>query len=269
MAVLVLGAAAATAGAWGGAPGWDNWNCNLHVYWGALYGSPEDTGCYFGVQPTATDGYDLIDSKDPPTPSGNYVNAFWWHPGWVDDLGDPVGPLMADWRAPITPEGASKQWGKAHAVPVLPPTDYWAVETNYNLAETGCMDPCWNIVDYPIAASVYVTWIFGVTQTPPPPVPPEDYTFTIVYKHGLNSKPTACMEAGVTTPAKDTAWDMEVTDHIVIPVWSLDFVPYAYPACDGTESPPDRAKFFVIVNNPDTTPTCTIDVDPPSPQEEP
>ena len=37
----------------------EEWNCNVHAYWGALGGSPADTGTYWGVRPGMTDGYDV------------------------------------------------------------------------------------------------------------------------------------------------------------------------------------------------------------------
>jgi len=44
IAIGILGLAAGSAAA-----SWDNWNCNLKVYWGALDGSPADAADYFGV----------------------------------------------------------------------------------------------------------------------------------------------------------------------------------------------------------------------------
>jgi parallel beta-helix repeat protein len=236
----------------------DNWNCNLRVYWGAFGGNPNDTGDCFGALPGATDEYEITDSKKPPDVPYSHVCAWFHRPTWNQ------GRIMCDWRAPI-PEGTSKRWGTGL-------TDTWNVKTNLDNGPSNYFHPdCDPLREfpYPIAASVYITWVFGVKETPPYPFPPEDYTFSLIYRGGINPKPGGTKLAdAMDPPALDTTWDMKATPYIALPLWSIDFHPWTSD-CSDFETP-DTAKFYIMVSNPADYPlSCDIAVDPAGAQPAP
>lgn len=223
----------------------DDWNCNLRVYVGEIGGAPADTGQYFGVRPDASDEYEQGDSKKPGVPQGDYAYAWFQHPNWGQ------GPIAADWRAPL-PEASTKSWGVEPPLPFLPPTDYLGVKTNVNGDGPGCDDPCGYGMTYPAAAAIYLTWEFGVGEGVPAPLPPDDYTFTLKYKGGINAKPAGCLPPGVAVPANNTTWDMRTTSSIAIPLWSAAFQPFSADCMN--YAPSDTAKFVIIVANPEGEP---------------
>jgi parallel beta-helix repeat protein len=230
----------------------DDWNCRLSAYYGALGGVPQDANAWMGVDPGATDDYDpLLDARKPGEPMGQYVYT------WFDRLAWGKGRITSDRRPPI-PEGTSKRWGTALS-------DTWNVKTNIDNGPSGYFHPDCDPLhefEYPVAASIYIAWEFGVREWPPYPLPPEDYTFSLIYRGGINPKPAGTMlPDAMQPPALDFSWDMEATPHIVLPLWSIDFHPWRAD-CGGFQVQ-DTAKFFILVHNPsDTALTCEIAVEP-------
>lgn len=233
----------------------DDWRCQLRAYWGDLDGSPRDVNAVFGVLPGATDDWDLgIDSKKPAEPFGDYVYTWFYRPAWNE------GYIHGDYRAPVM-EGTSKRWGTALQ-------DTWNVKTNVDNGGSGYFhpdcDPFWEL-EYPVAASIYITWDLGVVSH----MPPEDYTFTLVYRGGISPKPAGTkLSDAMDPPAINFTWDMDATPYIVVPLWNIAFQPWKAD-CSGFQAP-DTAKFFILVTNPAAAgPSCTIAVDPSSPQTAP
>jgi PKD repeat protein len=229
-----------------------DWNCQLKAYWGSVGGAPRDLDDYFGVRPGATDGYDPgLDAKKPGEPFGNYVYAWFQRPSWGQ------GNIMHDWRSPVA-EGTSKVWGTATL-------DTWNVKTNLDNGASGIYDSCVGDIEYPVAASIYLSWEFGVSETPPQPLPPDDYRFTLQYKGGINAKPAGTLLGDATMPTTDQTWDMEATPYIAIPLWNVAFQTYN-AACDDY-SAGDTARFKIIVLNPAANfcPTCSFVYSPASP----
>jgi len=249
--LLLLGLIALGAGRAGAS--WDDWNCQLKAYWGALDGAPQDVGNYLGVKLGATDDWDLgIDAKKCPEPPGGAQLRTWFNrPSWNE------GPIMGDHRAPIN-EATSKRWGTATI-------DTWNLKTNLDNGGSGVFDECFGYTEFPIAASAYINWRLGVGEEH---IPPDDYTFTLIYAGGINPKPAGTkLPDAMDPPAIGTTWDMETTSYIVIPLWSINFQPLL-PDCSDF-APPDTARFWILVTNPDTIPTCTILIDPTPPQRPP
>ena len=250
--LLLVGVLAIAAGR--AVPSQDHWNCHLAAYWGALGGAPHDRYSFLGVYPGATDGFDVgVESKKPGEPFGLYVYSWFARPAWGH------GPIGADWRGPID-EGTSRRWGTAVV-------DTWNVKTNLDNGPSGVLDECFGDREFPIAASIYITWRFGVGETPPP-TPPDDYIFTLIYRGGVNPKPAGTkLPDAMDPPAIGTAWNMEATRYLLLPLWSVDFQPYLAD-CSGLAAP-DTPRFWILVTNPDTIPTCTILMDPDGPQRPP
>jgi hypothetical protein len=151
---------------------------------GNLNGIPSDVGC-LGVEPDASDLYDLIDAKMPSEPRGPYVYA------WFERPARGQGPIMADWRAPVA-EGTSKVWGTGVQ-------DTWNVKTDLHNGPSGCFDPdcdIFNGLEYPIAAHIYITWAFGLADNPLYPVPPSDYVIQAVYRDDVGAKPAGTGSPG-------------------------------------------------------------------------
>jgi len=237
------------------AASWLDWDLQLQAYWGALDGHPRDTISRLGVSPFTTDGFDVGgDSRKPGPMFGPTVYAWFNRPDWGR------GPILCDLRSPI-PEGTSKRWGTAIY-------DTWNVKTTVDNGPSGYFHPDCDplqALEYPIAASIYITWEFDAA----PCNPPEDYTFTLVYRGGISPKPAATkLPDAMDPPAIGTTWDMETTPYIVVPLWSVAFQPWLSD-CSGL-GVPDTAKFFIVVKNPaDTLPICAIEVDPGGPQTAP
>ena len=156
-----------------------DWNVWLKASFGSVGGSPQDVTAFIGVYPGSTDEWDQgYDSKKPGLPMGDYVYT------WFNRLDWREGPIAADFRCEIA-EGISKRWGTAI-------DDTWNVKTSVDNGASGYFDPDCDplqALEYPVAGSIYVTWEFGVTDHPPLPLPPDDYTFTLVYQGGVNPKP--------------------------------------------------------------------------------
>jgi len=80
------------------------WYIELRVH-RDMVGGIASPVCWFGVEPSATDGFDyMLDAMAPPHPPGEWIEAVWLRPTW-----DPWERFLSDWRVAIS-DGQTKVW---------------------------------------------------------------------------------------------------------------------------------------------------------------